>query len=282
MSDVVLFENPDLWAAERYELSHQVQRFRTCAGMIPADSTSLLDVGAGNGAFLAYLARERAELSTVGLERSPVAIAHAVTEAPLLEGSGEQLPFADRSVDVVSALEVIEHFPHGVYETCLSEMERVAGRGILISVPYRERRLRVNCPYCGCAFNPHYHMRSFDEGVMRTLFSKFECVDIRTIDVPDVPLGSVIKPVYRWARGRMGFFPWGAVCPQCGFRSTQLSEDGGAGDADAAAAPAPPAAGTDRTHVRTARALRLGTMFRRAIPNVPSPRWMAAFYRRKG
>lgn len=284
MSDVVLFENPDLWAAERYELAHQVQRFGTCAGLIPADAASLLDVGAGNGAFLAYLARERPALTTTGLERSPVAIAHAVTDAPMVEGSGEQLPFADRSVDVVSALEVIEHFPHGVYETCLREMERVAARNILISVPYRERRLRVNCPYCGCAFNPHYHMRSFDEGVMRTLFPTFECVEIRTIDVPDVPLGSVIKPVYRWARGRMGFFPWGAVCPQCGFRSTQVAEDGGPRNGNGAAASRTAAAttATERAHVRTARALRLGNMFRRAIPNVSSPRWMAALYRRRG
>jgi SAM-dependent methyltransferase len=276
MSDGALFENPGLWAAERYELAHQVQRFRTCAELIPPDASSLLDVGAGNGAFLAYLARERPALATTGLERSAVAIAHAVTSAPLLEGSGEQLPFGDRSVDVVSALEVIEHFPHGVYETCLGEMERVAGRSILISVPYRERRMKVRCPYCTCVFNPHYHMRSFDEDVMRSLFPRFDCVEIRTVDVPDVPLGSVIKPVYRWARGQMGFFPWGAVCPQCGFRSTQVAEYGGNGNGPVAAPPG------DRTHERTARAVRLGGMFRRAIPSVPRPRWMAALYRRKG
>jgi SAM-dependent methyltransferase len=274
MSDEVYFENPGIWAAERYEAAHQVRRFRTCAELIPPGAASLLDVGAGNGAFLAYLSRERPELSCVGLERSAAAIAHSVATSPIMEGSGEQLPFADRGVDVVSALEVIEHFPHGVYERCLREFERVAARAILISVPYRERRMRVRCPYCGCSFNPHYHMRAFDEGVMRTLFPAFECAEIRTVDAPDVPLGSLVKPVFRWARGRLGFFPWAAVCPQCGYQSTQPAERQVGHDRAAAVA--------DRTHVRTARAVRLGRRLRQALPSVQRPLWMVALYRRKG
>lgn len=277
MNDGLYFENPGLWAAERYEESHQVQRFRTCAGLLPAGTASLLDVGTGNGAFLAYLERERPEVSAVGLERSTAAIAHAVTSAPIMEGSGERLPFGDRSMDVVSALEVIEHFPNGVYETCLGEMERVAGRNILISVPYRERRMSVRCPYCGCAFNPHYHMRSFDEGVMRGLFPSFECMEIRTVDAPDVPLGNFIKPVYRWARGRLGFFPWGAVCPQCGYQSTQPT---GLSSVDTKqAAPEP---SDDPTFRRTARAVRLGRAVRGALPSVARPLWMVALFRRRG
>lgn len=278
MNDGVFFENPGLWAAERYEGAHQVQRFRTCAGLIPAGSASLLDVGAGNGAFLDYVSRERPEISAVGLERSAAAIAHAVTTFPILEGSGDELPFADRSMDVVSALEVIEHFPHGVYETCLDEMERVAARNILISVPYRERRMSVHCPYCGCSFNPHYHMRSFDEGVMKSLFRGFECTEIRTVDAPDIPLGSIVKPVYRWARGRMGFFPAFALCPQCGYQSPQPTDDG-----RAPAEALPSGAGeVDRTHRRTARAVRLGRAVRGTVPSVARPLWMVALYRRRG
>lgn len=273
MNDGVFFENPGLWTAERYEGAHQVQRFRTCTDLIPAGSASLLDVGTGNGAFLAYVSRERPEVSAVGLERSTAAIARSVATVPILEGSGDQLPFGDRSMDVVSALEVIEHFPHGVYEASLREMERVAARNILISVPYRERRLVVRCPYCGCGFNPHYHMRTFDEGVMRGLFTEFECAEIRTVDAPDLPLGSVVKPLYRWVRGRMGFFPWGAVCPQCGYQSTQPAE------APIAEVPAPPVA--DRTHRRTARAVRLGRAVRGALPSVRRPLWMVALFRRR-
>lgn len=277
MSDGVFFENPGLWAAERYEGSHQLARFRTCAGLIPPGSARLLDVGTGNGAFLAFVGRERPEIEATGLERSAAAIAHAVTTAPILEGSGERLPFADRSMDVVSALEVIEHYPHGVFETCLREMERVAARSILISVPYRERRMAVRCPYCGCTFNPHYHMRSFDEGVMRGLFRDFECTELRTVDAPDVPLGSVVKPVFRWVRGRLGFFPWGAVCPQCGYASTQAGERG---TTDGAPPAAP--ADEDRTHRRTARALRLGAAVRGALPAVRRPLWLVALYHRRG
>jgi SAM-dependent methyltransferase len=284
MRDGEYFDKPGLWAPERYEESHQMERFRTCAQLIPPGSARLLDVGTGNGAFLAYVGRERPEISAVGLERSAAAIARAVTSAPIMEGSGERLPFADGSVDVVSALEVIEHFPQRVYETCLREMERVAARNILISVPYRERRMSVRCPYCGCTFNPHYHMRSFDEGVMRGLFQDFECAEIRTVDAPDVPLGAVIKPLYRWARGRLGFFPWGAVCPQCGYESTQPSERGTHVENGGGAAPenAEGAAEVDRTHRRTARAIRLGRAVKEALPSVRRPLWLVALYRRRG
>ncbi len=278
MSGGAYFDIPELWAAERYQEPHQVQRFRTCAGLIPPSSKSLLDVGTGNGAFLEFVADERPEISAVGLERSRAAIAHAVASAPIMAGSGEQLPFGDRSIDVVSALEVIEHYPHGVYEASLREMERVAERNILISVPYRERRMSVLCPCCGCSFNPHYHMRSFDESVMQGLFAGFECTEIRTVDAPDFPLGTFVKPMYRWARARLGFFPWGAVCPQCGYESTQPS---GLNRTEESSHPGPWPGSTDRTHRRTAGAVRLGRAIRNALPAVHRPLWLVALYRRR-
>ena len=49
-------------------------------------------------------------------------------------GSAYDLPFADDSFDLVSAIEVFEHLERP--ERALAEMARVSRRGILLSVPW--------------------------------------------------------------------------------------------------------------------------------------------------
>jgi SAM-dependent methyltransferase len=51
--------------------------------------------------------------------------------------SGDDLPFADKSVDFVLASHVIEHFPDPV--RALLEWERVARRYLFLVVPHRDR-----------------------------------------------------------------------------------------------------------------------------------------------
>ena len=252
--DRAYYENPSLWAAERY-LGDEAERRRlhACAAAVPPGARSLLDVGAGNGAFLRVLEEARPELRLAGVERAHAAVELAVCRFPLRMGSIDRIPAEDRSFDVVSSLEVIEHLPRGVYEAGLRELERVARTTLLIEVPYREGRVQVRCPYCGCEFNPHYHVRQFDDRAMRTLFTGFRCVRLEKITYRDVLLGPVVKRAYRAVRRRLGFFPPSCVCPQCGFRGSAL-EEGAAGSVDPA------------VRERTALALRVGRLGRRLLP----------------
>lgn len=259
------YENPELWAADGYLQDAEVRRFRAAAAAVHPAARSLLDVGTGNGAFLRVLEDERPELRTLGLERAVAAVDQRVCRADIRVGSSDRIPFADGEWEVVTALEVIEHLPYGVYEASLAEMARVAARQVVISVPYREHRLRVQCPYCACEFNPHYHMRRFDEAVMERLVPGFRCERLVKVGAPEVVLGDVLRAGYRRIRQRAGFFPAQALCPQCGYRAADTQ----------AGVPAP----ADRA-ARVGGVMRLGSTVQRLLPRRQRPKWIIGVYAR--
>ncbi len=256
MSEAQYYETRDLWSESRFQLDQERRRFAAAASLLPVSVANLLDVGAGNGAFLRYLEDEGSALHLLGLERARTAIDLKVCRADIQPGSADTLPFDDRSFDAVSALEVIEHLPYGVYERSLRELERVAGHYILISVPYREPRHRVICPYCGCQFHPYYHMRRFDDAVMPRLFETFELVRRLEVGVEEY----VVMPLVRAARGllRRRVYPTSAICPQCGY--TQA-------DSAAPVVTPPPASSAKR--------------LARFIPRYTRRNWIITLYQRR-
>lgn len=222
MSEAKYYENPDLWARERYtENEDELRRFVACTDLLPKDVKSILDAGAGNGAFMYFLEEESVPVNLVGLERSRIAIESSLSSSTIHQGSIDNMPFLNRSFDLVSCLEVIEHLPYKVYENSLRELERVADKYILLSVPYKEERIQVRCPYCSCTFNPYYHMRSFDETTLSNIFESFCSVSFVKVMASDYIWGSQLRKIYnRIPNGRIGlrsFFPSTALCPQCGF-----------------------------------------------------------------
>lgn len=251
------YDQAGFWAAARYLSDFEEVRLAACRAAVPADITSHVDVGAGNGAFLMGLEATTAGVVHLGVERSPVAAKVALCRSPLFVGEATALPFADRSVDLVSALDVVEHFPFRGYESALAEMRRVAARYILLNVPYREHRLHAVCPYCGCRFDPHYHMRRFDRSSFPGLFPGFELVLFRTVCRDESVLEAAVRP---FRTKVFGGFPPHAVCPQCDFSLR-----------DSAAGPAP--GGGARDMIR--RAVR-------ALPKVKIPVEAVALYRRTG
>ena len=96
---------------------------------------SVLDVGAGTGRALRYLADQLPEASLVGIE--PVAALREVGHANgldrnmLIAGSGEDLPFADDSFDFVIETGMLHHVARP--DRVVAEMARVARIGVLIS-----------------------------------------------------------------------------------------------------------------------------------------------------
>jgi len=263
MSDVEYYEVADLWKADRYlESESEVVRFSRTSALIPSGVATLLDVGAGNGAFLRHLERSGRNLRLAGVERSETAIAAAVCDTPIQAGSAEALPHEDRAFDIVTSMEVIEHLPYGVYERGLAELARVADRWAVVTVPYRERDNRVTCPACNCTFHPFYHMRRFDERVMETLLPGFQVERMEKIRVRGgYPFAATLSRVYRRLRDPVGVFPVTALCPQCGFGRRRLEHRGEA---------------------RPDGLKRAWRSVRGVLPRPLEARWIAALYRRAG
>ncbi|HEX6966686.1 MAG TPA: methyltransferase domain-containing protein [Gemmatimonadaceae bacterium] len=108
-------------------------------GELPTSHASLLDVGTGIGD-IPCRARALAEqrgitLRTIGVEASEVLARAARSDAfPTVRADALQLPFADRSIDIVMCSQVLHHFvdrPRAL--DMLREMHRVAARAVIVS-----------------------------------------------------------------------------------------------------------------------------------------------------
>jgi len=214
----IYYENEIIWKPERNE-GIDNERTRLAIEWLPKDIISVLDVGCGNGIFTNRLHKNKSVL-IVGLDRSFSALRHV--QGCRSQGDATLLPFGDASFDLVASMEVIEHIPQPLFGQVITELFRVSGRYILITVPYKEEREHkfIKCPYCSCQFHPNYHMRRFDLSDLQDLFSDQTCVDlinvkgIVPVSVPRFPrLWNFLRKVYRSGHD----FPPYAICPQCGF-----------------------------------------------------------------
>jgi SAM-dependent methyltransferase len=219
MVEADYYEEVADWRLERHlQSKDELRRFAVTASLISPRAERLLDVGTGNGAFLSFLEEHGHSLDLCGLERSRTAIAASRCQSNIIEGSIDALPFEERTFDTVTALEVIEHLPHGVYSKALAEMARVASRQVLISVPYRERRLMVDCPECGCRFSPIFHLRTFDEPSLDNLVPGFRLARTAYVST-DVHwlLTDLAAWVRAWRDKAAGTIRVASTCPQCGY-----------------------------------------------------------------
>ena len=253
------YENEALWAQDFEQDPQERARLIAASQLIPEGTNSILDAGCGNGAFVNRLSGKYGRVC--GVDRSEVALSFVRTEKRLARV--DKLPFASGEFDLVACMEVIEHLPQGVYEQALSEIGRVASKWVLISVPYREdRRLGlVRCPKCSCEFNRSYHLRSFDERSLSSLFRDVHpdigLVSLRTVGDTVRYIG--LRTARRMAEPfRTPALPRGVVCPQC---------------AHSREAAMPTAPQNDPT----------GALGRARVlwPRVRSPRWAMAMYRKR-
>ena len=217
MNDSSCYENPEAWHANRYiNDPAALERFSKVLDMIPDSTTSLLDAGCGNGYFLRMLKENGFRCNLTGLERSLTAIEHSLCKAEIRQGSLEAMPFPDDSFELVTAQETLEHIPYGVYGKALLELQRVAAKHILVSVPFKEKRIWVTCLYCGCRFNPWYHQRTFDRKKMKNLFDGFSLVDSALVYIRQVIFKEIIWRTYKLFTGRTRTIRV-YMCPQCGY-----------------------------------------------------------------
>ena len=99
---------------------------------------TLLDVGTGTAdipaAAKALAARRGVTLQTIGFDLSPALIErYRRRNNSVVRGNALQLPFRDKSIDVVMCSQVLHHFPEPEARELIAEMNRVARARVVIS-----------------------------------------------------------------------------------------------------------------------------------------------------
>ena len=107
----------------------------TAERIMRAGGTHHIDIGCGNGAFLAYLQGKAPHLSLWGLDYSPEMVRQSrerLPEAMIKEGDAESMPLPADLFDSVSCHMSIHHYPHP--EKALLEMHRIVKEGGLVII----------------------------------------------------------------------------------------------------------------------------------------------------
>ncbi len=111
--------------------------------IVPEDAT-LLDVGTGAGDIPARARMAAAErgvaLDAIGLEATLELAENSRFGTPIaLCGDARRLPFADRSIDIVTCSQLLHHFVDGEARQLVAELNRVARTRVIVSDLTRNR-----------------------------------------------------------------------------------------------------------------------------------------------
>lgn len=206
------FNDPETW--KNYDKDQQVsRRAEILKSLIPPDVKTILDVGCGSGVVTNKLA--------LAYKVSAMDISEAALEGVTCSkicASITSIPFEDRSFDLVSCNEVLEHLCDADLSMGISELLRTAARYILISVPHREQltRYQCRCARCGFSSHPYGHLQSFSEQRLEGMFTDSFYLKRRLVygppqrDMHPVLLNFRQEVLNQWFTPQEGY-----LCPQC-------------------------------------------------------------------
>ncbi len=102
---------------------------------------NVLEIGVGNNVIGDYLKRI-VDYKNMDLDKD--------LESDII-GDIKNIPLKDNSFDLVCAFQVLEHLPFNELAKCLNEMQRIARRYVLISLPNYGSlfSIKVNLPFFG-------------------------------------------------------------------------------------------------------------------------------------
>lgn len=231
----IYYEQEDLWSRNYLSITDEKIRIEEILKNIPIELESLLDVGCGNGAFLNTISQNpkfKYLKKTIGIDMSNEALKYVLTEKK--QGLISNIPYRDRSFEMVTSLEVLEHIKVSEFCIALKELGRVSNKYILLTVPNNENldlNLRI-CPQCKCHFHPYNHVRSFTKEALSLLFSEYNFKCERIIEIG--PTIRTLKAKYFSLRKL--FYPLkpksNHICPQCDYKGHEKSSSNGSSQAN--------------------------------------------------
>ena len=173
----------------------------------------ILELGCGDGRIASQLCTNR---TVVGTDLSLRGLRLCSNSIMRVQSDIRQIPLADHSFDLVLCCEVLEHLPNTAFKSALREIDRLARKYVLVSVPYRENLLEgsVQCPECDRPFHVYGHLRSFDEGFFERLLPGF-----------NLRVTWKFGPTSHWLsrlRGLRRMTSGGGTCLHCKAQSQQL------------------------------------------------------------
>ncbi len=143
----------------------------------------VLEAGCGEGFLTDRIRTLFPAARIVGLDASAAVLEVARREfpdVPLVRGSIDRLPCADRAVDLVVACEVLEHVTDA--RAALAEVRRVSGRHALLSVPreplWRALNLGRGKYWSGLGNTPGHLQHWSTDAFLRFVRHELDVVDV--------------------------------------------------------------------------------------------------------
>ena len=160
--------------------------------LIPGNNLhSVLDVGCGDGYLCHILKSKKGIYNVTGIDISEKRIEmgkNLYKDCTFLAGDAYQIPFDDNSFDLVICSEAIEHLENPLRAS--KELERVARKYVLITVPNNESLVKQSCPYCLKTFFPDGHLCKYDEVKVRALLPEMKIIEVKNSRKIKLYLGS--------------------------------------------------------------------------------------------
>ena len=213
------YEQEKLWNRELTE--QEKERIEIVKKYIPKDVKTILDAGCGNGAISNYL--EGFDITAI--DQSKEALKYVKSKT--IQGSIDNLPFEDKSFDLIICSDVLEHLPEEVYYKTVKEFKRVSKKYILIISP-NEEDLEANqckCYKCGTVFHMNWHIRSIS---INDIINNFRD-EFAPIYYSYFGEKWTSEPRIKYSLARMtdrGYKYWkNAICPMCGAKQQEKKED---------------------------------------------------------
>jgi len=164
-----------IWEIKNPILLHGEQRRAeiTLSLLQPQRDDVILDVGCGDGYQISYLIKHSSQI--IGLDISPHKLIEGkrrMRKADFICASSENLPFRPQVFNRVMCLELLEHLKDPL--KTIREIDLVLKNGgiVIISVPYKERIVMMQCIHCGKLTPLYGHLHSFDEERVSSLLPK--------------------------------------------------------------------------------------------------------------